>query len=148
MSGMHQALLLAGAVADTGGTNALNAQFDTTSNTTSATYVDILEPSAGGSIISASVTKAAGTNVLIIGGIGSSVGSTSNIDLAVNDGTTDWILGSRNCNTSFNGKIWGTALITGLGAGSFTFKLRWRTSVTAATGSSDNFFIFAMEVGT
>lgn len=148
MSALQQALLMVSSLADTGGTNALNAQFDTTSSTTSTSYVDILEPSAGGSTISVTISKAAGTNVIIMGGIGSAVGATSNITLGVNDGTTDWDLGSRTCNSTFQGKIWGTTLITGLGAGSFTFKLRWKCSVSAATGSSDNFFIFAIEMGT
>lgn len=147
MSGPQQALLArSNAAANIGGTFDLEAAFATTNTTSSASYVDV---TTGGVPITAVITKSAGTNVLVYGGIGVSTAGTPVVKLGVNDGTTDWDIACRAGNSTYETKTAGTTLITGLGAGTFTFTLRFKSnSVSFGTGSSDNFFIHALEVGT
>ena len=149
MGATQQALLMvSGAVANVGGNNALNARFDTTGTTASTSFVNVVSPS-GGAAVTTSITKATGTSgVLVCASIGAAVGATETLVLGVNDGTTDWTLGFFRANTTSDGRVFGTRVLTGLSAGAYTFTLRFRSLAggTIGTGSTDSLFLFTMEV--
>lgn len=113
------------------------ARLFTTPNftTASTTYVDLLDAS-GGATFSLSFTKSAGTNLLVFGNVTFFVsGANCECDLAVNDGTTDWFIGRGRTNTtsSRRNESSGAVMITGLGAGTYTLKLRVKVANGAGT---------------
>lgn len=116
--------------------------------TTSGSYVDLLDAAAGNTI-QASITKVAGTDLLVTCGT-AAANSTANdtLILGVNDGTTDYDV-SRN-RTFPSGSAMnttGSRLLTGLGAATYVMKLRVRTvagsSMSWATSQSS--FITVLE---
>lgn len=110
--------------------NQMRFQTTTAFTTTSTSYVDLLN-SSGGSTIAVTITKAAGTDLLISGFSGASVSAANEtLFLGVNDGTTDYDLGRIRLFSSGSPRLnaAGTRLITGLGAGTYTLKLRVKTA--------------------
>lgn len=123
-----------------------------TFTTSSSSYVDLLD-NAGGSTITMSFTKSAGTSLLVTGAVAFfASGANTTCFMAVNDGTTDWPLGaSRTLTTSSRrGFVDGAVLITGLGAGSYTLKARVRTAGagTINFGTAEGASMSVIEVGT
>lgn len=123
----------------------------TTSAYTSASYADLLNGS-GGSIISVSYTKLhADTGMLIRTGLSCRMNDIArHVHLGVNDGTTDHDIAVGWNNRIGIGK-WhmGERVITGLAAGSYTFKMRVRLGSAGATlhfASSNTAFLSVAEV--
>lgn len=117
--------------------------------TTSTTYVDLLDQPAG-AVFSVTITKSAGTDILILGGahfLQSTANNTAH--LGVNDGTTDYDLGMNRTFTAVGYlESTGARMITGLGAGTFTFKLRCKQTAVSGSmlsGANTTTFITAIE---
>ena len=130
MSGMHQALLMAGAASGVADNIVSVSTLPSSSFTTnSVTYVDLLDATAG-SAISVSFTKASATSNVWAWGCASGVatGADCVVTLGCNDGTTDRDLGRALTQTAYYGLATGGIIITGLAAGSYTFKLRVKVS--------------------
>lgn len=117
--------------------------------TGSTSYVDLLDD-VGGSRFEVTITKAAGTDILIFGAAHFlNTTASQTCTLGVNDGTTDYDLG-RNRTFTSSGYLesTGARLITGLGAGTFTFKLRCKQSAASGnmlSGANTTTFITAIE---
>jgi hypothetical protein len=94
-------------------------------STSSGTYVDLLDATAG-SPITVSLTKAsASSNVLIIGEVSClATGGNGTMTLGVNDGTADTDICRADVESNVYNLLNGAVVLTGLGAGSYTFKLR------------------------
>lgn len=115
--------------------SAVGREFLGTFTTASTTYVDLLDQAAGATF-SLSFTKSAGTDLLVIGNTTFFVsGANCDCNVAVNDGTTDWFIGRGRANTtsSRRNQASGAVLVTGLGAGTYTLKLRVKTTNGAGT---------------
>ena len=130
----------------------LYTNFVGTFTTASATFVDLLD-NAGGSTITTSFTKSAGTSILAYGGVPFfATGTNAVCYLGVNDGTTDWELGRGFALTTSarRGQTIGAVLITGLGAGTFTLKARVRThgAGTLNFNTNESVSMSFVEVGT
>lgn len=149
MSGMHQALLMSGGAAGAQDKAAVAQAFPASSfTTTSASYVNLLDGS-GGSPITVTLTKGAGTQILLSVGIQCSVSATQAVNLGANDGTTDYDIASTSFGvTSQIEGISGERMISGLSAGSHTFTLRVRIAggATLTHGTSGSSYIRAWEV--
>lgn len=93
----------------------------------SASYVDLLDAAAGNTV-AATITKGAGTDLIVIGGTqGQNTTASDTIILGVNDGTSDFDMGRIRTFTSANHlTCTGARQLTGLGAGATTVKLRVR----------------------
>lgn len=117
-----------------------------TFSTSSATYTNLLNGS-GGSAISVTLQKGTGTQIWIGGAAHLTVGTSTQVVLGVNDGTTDYDLGQRAIDGIYR-TVAGDILISGLAAGTYTFTLRIKvpgvTSVDFDNACSA--FIRAMEV--
>jgi hypothetical protein len=117
----------------------------------SSTYVDVLNQN-GGSAVQVSITKGAGTSLLVMASMSVSTGVTGNhtITLGVNDGTTDHDIArirAEGTATTLCRTAVGNVLITGLSAGSYTLTLRVKDAVgTAGFGSNDSASLSVMEV--
>lgn len=102
--------------------------------TTSTAYVDLLN-GAGGSIISVTITKGAGSAIWISAAMGCTHSANASVmRLGVNDGTTDYDVGASQGHSFSTGRphwVTGNILITGLGAGTYTFKLRVKVVVAS-----------------
>ncbi len=107
--------------------NAASALHGSVFSTTSTTYVDLLS-SSGGSTIAVAITKGAGTSLLVRGSTACVEATTSTVTLGVNDGTNDTDLARQRIFTTANSPFSGERVIAGLGAGTFTLKLRVKVS--------------------
>lgn len=105
-------------------------------STTSTSFVDLLSQN-GGSTISISITKSAGTNLLVIGST-ACLGGPETVTLAVNDGTTDTNIAQARTRTQCNTPVVGEVLVTGLSAGTYTMKLRVKTAAGSSLGWTIN----------
>jgi hypothetical protein len=102
-------------------TNAFPAS---TFSTSSLSYVDLLNGS-GGAVISVSITKAAGTSLLVRASMSARQNAANaTITLGVNDGTTDHYVAENRNFATCDVVLAGMTIISGLGAGTFTIKLR------------------------
>lgn len=131
----------------------INAQadwafFSSTFSTSSTSYVDLKDGSAGANV-EVTLTKGAGTDVLVMGDVGATQNSANaTLTLGVNDGTSDHYLAEQRIFASQRMNCAGSVLISGLAAGTYTFKLRVKLDVanqcnfTTAVSAS----IMAMEV--
>ena len=108
------------------------------SNSTVNSYVNILA-TAGGAAVTAAITKAAATSVLArLSTTISNTGGGDNHRVGVNDGTTDWECGRARIDVANTQRTTFAfeRLITGLGAGAFTFTARDRCSFGTAVFST------------
>lgn len=107
--------------------------FASTFSVLSTSYVDFLDGS-GGSVISVTLTKGSNTDVLIRAGAAGIANSVTALTatLGVNDGTTDYDLARSHGNQSSYFTLAGMRVITGLPAGTYTFKLRVKSTGNTA----------------
>ena len=91
----------------------------------SASYVALKDGGSGGTPITVTITKAAGTSILIMASASiASTGGIANPMLGVNDGTTDHYVAENRNFATCDVVLAGMTIISGLGAGTFTIKLR------------------------
>lgn len=101
-------------------------------NFAATAYTDLLD-NAGGAQYSRSITKGASSDVLVLANVYGRFTTNSNVrvQLGVHDGATDHDLGSTRWNGTSHGNAVapnrGLHVVTGLGAGSHTFKLRGKS---------------------
>lgn len=144
MGASQQALLMGGEVPVSDIIKSANA-FPASNFTFGNANVDLLN-GAGGSTISVSFTKGAGTSLLVSAGVTCRTSSASLGQLFANDGTTDNFVARNRVNTS-DTLISGDCSITGLAAGTYTIKLRVRGSIGTFTfGVEDSAFLTVMEI--
>lgn len=124
---------------------------------TSTSYINALD-NAGGSAIQRTITKGASSDILVLATVygAATVNVNPTITLGVNDGTTDYDLGRTRWEgtalSSPPGMLPGLRLITGLGAGTYTFTLRIKNSVAFAaailSGTFVSFTVIEVNTGT
>jgi hypothetical protein len=91
----------------------------------SASYVALKDGGSGGTPITVTITKAAGTSILIMASASiASTGGIANPMLGVNDGSTNYDIAETQCDsTALMRMLTGSRRITGLAAGTYTFTL-------------------------
>lgn len=109
-----------------------------TFNTSSSSFVNQLNGS-GGSTITCTAVKAAGTNLLVACGSSyKEFTDLNNICVGLNDGASDYEMGRSQMNSTNSRQCAGERLFTGLGAGSYTYTLRMKTGGTRVDFTADD----------
>lgn len=120
-----------------------------TFNINSSSYQNVLNQN-GGSPMQVTITKGAGTSLLVLASMSIGDNSASVVTLGVNDGTTDYDLARiRTDGSAFNlaRTAVGSRLISGLPAGSYTMTLRVKSpTATAFFAGTEAASLSVMEV--
>lgn len=102
-------------------------------HTSSTSYVDLQAPDTLSSAVSVTITKGAGTDLIVRGSTQFLADGASNtLTLGFNDGTNDHDLASSFGFSTSQATLAGETTLSGLAAGTYTLKLR----VKAAAGTS------------